>query len=144
VLRLREAFSCSAGNRTAVSRLRRKHTLQGSCRGREGGYIYNEISESTYRLDIFIQRAVSGTGRVEYHCVRVTDGELRVTAGRTQCTCQQNGSATQVTLHAVLSALDGGSGHFDVTSYNSVDRAVWLGKVTSQRHACRTGHKMAA
>jgi hypothetical protein len=24
------------------------------------------------------------------------------------------------------------------TSYNSVDRAAWLGKVTSQRHACRT------
>jgi hypothetical protein len=34
---------------------------------------------------------------------------------------------------------------FDVTtSYNSVDRAAWLGKVTSQRHACRTGNKMAA
>jgi hypothetical protein len=30
------------------------------------------------------------------------------------------------------------------TSYNSVDRAAWLGKVTSQRHACRTGNKMAA
>jgi hypothetical protein len=29
--------------------------------------------------------------------------------------------------------------YFDVTtSYNSVDRAAWLGKVTSQRHACRT------
>jgi hypothetical protein len=36
-------------------------------------------------------------------------------------------------------------GHVDVTtSYNSVDRAAWLGKVTSQRHACRTGNKMAA
>jgi hypothetical protein len=35
--------------------------------------------------------------------------------------------------------------NFDVTtSYNSVDRAAWLGKVTSQRHACRTGNKMAA
>jgi hypothetical protein len=34
---------------------------------------------------------------------------------------------------------------FDVTtSYNSVDRAAWLRKVTSQRHACRTGNKMAA
>jgi hypothetical protein len=33
---------------------------------------------------------------------------------------------------------------FDVTSYNSVDRTAWLGKVTSQRHACRTGNKMAA
>jgi hypothetical protein len=34
---------------------------------------------------------------------------------------------------------------FDVTtSYNSVDKAAWLGKVTSQRHACRTGNKMAA
>jgi hypothetical protein len=33
---------------------------------------------------------------------------------------------------------------FDVTSYNSVDKAAWLGKVTSQRHAWLTGNKMAA